>query len=94
MIRYRFKTKSVEDCRPLRDTAEISMPWWCTGYGVNGEYVVIVCYLPEWIKLQYYWDDAYDITQEVRNEITYTDRFPKPAWLTDGKQVIDCHAKE
>ena len=83
MIRYRFKTKSVEDCRPLRDTAEIGMPWWCTGYGDG--YAVIVCYLPEWVNLRYYWDDAFDVTQEHQDEIIYTSRFPMPAWLKEIK---------
>lgn len=84
MIRYRFKTKSVEDCRPLRDMADIKMPWWCTGFGDG--YAVIVCYLPEWVSLKYYWDDAYDISQEHSNEITYTSRFPKPAWLKEEEK--------
>jgi len=45
LMRYRFKTKSVDDYRPLIDMADIQMPWWCTTYGV--EYVTIVCYLPK-----------------------------------------------
>lgn len=86
MIRYRFKTKSVEDCRPLVDLAPIQMPWWCTGYAIDGSYATIVCYLPNAVRLQHYWDDAYDIESEYRKEITYTDRFPKPAWIfTEGK---------
>ena len=32
MIRYRFKTNSVSDPRPIVDMAPIKMPWWCTGY--------------------------------------------------------------
>ena len=79
MIRYRFKTKAVEDCRPLRDMADIGMPWWCTGIGEG--YATIVCYLPEVFKLQHFWDDAFDIAQEHCDKITYSDRFPKPAWL-------------
>lgn len=86
MIRYCFKTKSVEDCRPLVDLAPIQMPWWCTGYAIDGSYATIVCYLPEAVRLQHYWDDAYDIESEYRKKITYTDRFPKPAWIiTEGK---------
>ena len=84
MIRYRFKTKSVEDCRPLVDLAEIQMPWWCTGYAMDGSYAIIVCYLPELINLKHYWDDAYDIAAERCDKITYSSRFPKPAWLIDG----------
>lgn len=83
MFRYRFKTKSVDDPRPLVDLAEIKMPWWCTGYGEkNGEeYAVIVCYLPSNVDLAIYWDDAFDIDVEEVDEIKYTGRFPKPEWL-------------
>jgi len=79
LMRYRFKTKSVDDYRPLIDMADIQMPWWCTTYGV--EYVTIVCYLPKEEDLLKYWDDAYDIDSEEVTEITYTDRFSKPVWL-------------
>ena len=76
---YRFKTKAVDDYRPLVDMKDIGMPWWCTGYGEN--FVVIVCYLPKYEELEKYWDDAYDIDSEERTEIKYTGRFPKPNWL-------------
>lgn len=81
MIRYCFKTKCVEDCRPLVDMAEIGMPWWCTGFAADGSYATIVCYLPELVNLRHYWDDAYDITAEQVERITYSSRLPKPAWL-------------
>lgn len=84
LIRYRFRTKSVEDFRPLIDLATIKMPYWCTGYGVNGDFenanAIIVCYLPKTEDLFKYWDDAYDIEKEECDEIIYTDRFPKPDW--------------
>ena len=31
--RYRFKTRFVDDPRPIIDLGAIKMPWWCTGYG-------------------------------------------------------------
>ena len=34
-IRYRFKTESVDDPRPLIDMSKINMPWWCTGYATD-----------------------------------------------------------
>ena len=86
MIRYRFKTKSVEDCRPLVDLTTIGMPWWCTGFAMDGSYATIVCYLPEMVNLKHYWDDAYDITAERCEKITYSSRFPKPAWLI-GEEI-------
>lgn len=83
LIKYRFKTKAIDDYRPLVDMKEIQMPWWCTGEGEDyGEdYAVIICYLPEGENLKKYWDDAYDIEREKRNCIVYTDRFPKPDWI-------------
>lgn len=80
MIRYRFKTHSVDDYRPLIDMAPIKMPWWCTGFGGDESYAIIVCYLPESEDLYKYWDDAYDIESNSVETIQYTDRFPKPNW--------------
>jgi hypothetical protein len=81
LIRYRFKTKSVDDYRPLLDMKEIQMPWWCTGIATDDSYAIIVCFLPKGEDLFKYWDDAYDIDSDERTGITYTDRFPKPDWI-------------
>ena len=78
-IRYRFKTKAIDDYRPLKDMKYIQCPWWCSGEG--SDYAIIICYLPEGIDLKEYWDDAYDIEEEKRSEIIYTDRFPKPNYI-------------
>lgn len=78
---YRFKTKAVDDYRPLKDMAEIQTPWWCTGTAMDDSYAIIVCYLPDDEDLYDYWDDAYDIDTEYRPEIVYTDRFIKPEWI-------------
>ena len=80
MIWYRFKTHSVDDCRPLIDMTSIKMPWWCTGFDGDGSYAIIVCYLPETEDLYKYWDDAYDIESKTVDAIQYTDRFQKPDW--------------
>lgn len=81
LIRYRFKTKAVNDCRPLVDMKPIKMPWWCSGYAADDSYAIIVCYLPKGEDLFKYWDDAYSIDKKEVSEITYTDRFAKPKWL-------------
>lgn len=36
-IKYRFKTKALEDYRPLKDMKEIQCPWWCSGEGTDYE---------------------------------------------------------
>lgn len=82
-IRYRFKTKAIDDYRPLKDMKDIQMSWWCSGEGED--YAIIICYLPKEIDLKEYWDDAYDIEEQEREEITYTDRFPKPDWIKKGE---------
>lgn len=78
LIWYRFKTKAVDDFRPLIDMKEIQMPWWCTATAGDGSYVIIVCYLPKGEDLFKYWDDAYDIDSKEVDCIKYTGRFPKP----------------
>ena len=83
LIKYRFKTKAVDDYRPLIDMKPINMPWWCSGYAGDESFAVIVCYLPEDIPLVKYWDDAYDISSEYVDEIKYTSRFPKPKWMEE-----------
>lgn len=83
LYRYRFKTKAVDDWRPLIDMKDIQMPYWNTGSAMDGTYVIIVCYLPEPEDIFKYWDDAYDIDKTEVNEITYTGRFPKPAWIVN-----------
>ena len=82
-IRYRFKTYSVDDPRPLIDMASIKMPWWCTGYAGDDSYAIIVCYLPKNHdkSIYFYWDDAFDIEKEEMEEIKYTSRFPKPIYM-------------
>lgn len=81
LVRYRFKTKAVDDYRPLIDMKDIQMPWWCSGEAANGSYVIIVCYLPEDAELEKYWDDAYDIEYWTCDQIKYNDRFSKPDWI-------------
>lgn len=78
MKRYRFKTKSVEDYRPL--IFNPNYPWWCTGSAMDNSYAIIICYLPDNENLFKYWDDAYDIDIETNVEIVFTERFLRPKW--------------
>lgn len=77
--RYRFKTKSVADWRPLIHNP--MYPYWCSGYGGGGfeefEYAIIVAYLPDTERLEKYWDDAYDVDFDECDNIIFSSRFPK-----------------
>lgn len=79
--RYRFRTHSVEDYRPLIFNPKY--PWWCSGYGEDsdGEYAVIIAYLPSDDDLLIYWDDATEIDFTEESEITFSGRFPKPEYF-------------
>ena len=77
--RYRFKTKSIKDYRPLE--FDPRFPWWCSGEG--DDHVTILVYLPITEDLLKYWDDAYDIEFEETQEIVFTDRFPKASWFEE-----------
>ena len=67
-IRYRFKTQSTNDYRPLIFNEKY--PWWCSGE--SDEDVTIVAYLPKNEDLSKYWDDAFDIDFTEHEEITFS----------------------
>jgi hypothetical protein len=54
-------------------------PYWCSGYGED--YSVIVAYVKTEAQILEFWPDAteVEILQE-RDEIIFTDRFPRPDW--------------
>ncbi len=81
-IRVRFKTKSVEDWRPI--IFPPPGPYWCSGYAGDESYAVIVIFLPRGVNLKKYWPDAFHIESEYCEKIEYSDRFPKPDWF-NGK---------
>ena len=82
--RYRFKTYSVEDYRPLIFNKKY--PWWCTGQGENseGEFAIIVAYLPSDVDFFKYWDDAFDVVFTEEEKIIFTSRFPKPKYFIES----------
>ena len=81
--RYRLKTYAVSDNRPLIFNPEY--PWWCSGYGEGekGECSIIIVYLPKDEDLLKYWDDAFDIEFTEEENITFSDRFPKPKYFIE-----------
>ena len=78
--RYRFKTKSIKDYRPLIFNPKY--PWWCSGD--NEECVTIVCYLPKGENLLQYWDDAFAIDTTEHETIEFTSRFDKPEYFVES----------
>lgn len=81
--RYRLKSYAVEDYRPLIFNEKY--PWWCSGSGdsSDGEYVVIVAYLPNDEDILKYWDDAFEIDYTEEDEIIFSGRFPKPEYFVE-----------
>ena len=82
--RYRFKTYAIDDYRPLIFNPKY--PWWCSGFGENsnGEFAVIIAYLPNNEDLLKYWDDAFDIDFTEEEEIKFSSRFPKPKYFVSS----------
>jgi hypothetical protein len=75
-IRYRFTT-SASDCRPVKFPPP--GPWWRSGYS-SDDHAVIITFLSSDAHLRDYWPEAENVEAEGCDAITYTDRFPKPAW--------------
>jgi hypothetical protein len=81
-IRYRFKTKSVKDTRPLVYNPRFA--WWCSGYSGDMKSAIIIAYLPPEEDLRKYWDDAFEIEKEVKSSIKFSSRFPRPTWFEES----------
>ena len=78
MIRARFKTKSVDDPRPV--VWPIKHPYWVSGEGDG--YAIIVAYADNRAEVKRLWPDAYDIDADPckDGDYSFTGRFPKPKW--------------
>jgi hypothetical protein len=84
--RYRFKTRSIGDHRPLVFNPQC--PWWCTGKSEAGGYASIVAYLPSNENLLNYWDDAFDIEFSNESGITFSERFPMPDYFKRKPSIV------
>lgn len=78
--RWRFFTSSVGDPRPV--TFPPPGPWWCTGETGDGEYAIVVAYLPHDVALKTFWPEAEREEFTEENEIVFTSRFLRPEWWT------------
>lgn len=76
MNRYRFRIPG-SDGRPV--VFPPPGPFWITGYGDDDTVVVAYCTAGQ-IKL--FWPDAFDIDDGGEQEISFSSRFPQPAWWT------------
>jgi hypothetical protein len=86
--RYRFRTKSVDDERPI--IFNRAYPWWCSGYGLGGtinepgyDSAIIIAFLPSNEDLKKYWPDAYEVEYTEHETIEFSDRFPKPSYYEE-----------
>jgi hypothetical protein len=87
-IRFRVSAKSEgEELDPRPVKFPPSGPYWISGYGLHEddrEFAVLVAYAPSKEDLLEHWPDA-DLEWDGcdvqgRDEIAFTDRFPKPDW--------------
>ena len=78
--RYRLKTPSASDPRPVKWPPP--HPYWVTGYG--DDCAVIVFYADSEEQVLEHWPDAYDLDGEECDGYTFTDRFPRPDWFADA----------
>ena len=74
-IRARFKAY-LEDSRPVKFPPP--GPWWESGFG--NDYAIVVGYFKTEDQITEFWPEAKDIDFTEQDEITFTDRFPKPSW--------------
>ena len=79
MKRFRFYVPG-DDGRPLAFPPE--GPFWITGY--SDTHTAVVAFSPdeETLTRADRWPDAENIDDGGEQEISFTDRFPKPDWWT------------
>lgn len=77
MIRARFKA-SPDDPRPV--VWPIKHPYWVSGG--SDEHSIIVAYADDEAEILRLWPEAADIDAEDATEYIFTDRFPRPGWLS------------
>ena len=82
MIRARFKTNH-DDPRPVN--WPIKHPYWITGYAGDDSYATVVAYADDEDYIIENWPEATDIEVETVENYVYTNRFPRPDWLTQEK---------
>lgn len=75
--RYRFKTRSLNDYRPI--VWNPKFPWWCSGEGKD--YAIIIAYLPATEELGNYWPEAFCVESTIESKIKFSSRFPKPEYF-------------
>lgn len=93
--RIRFKVNQAQtnyDYRPI--TWPIKYPYWCSGESCGLEeddYYILIAYVDKVSDIKKLWPEAYDIEEpQIRNEITFTSRFPRPEWFNEESVEIKC----
>lgn len=76
-VRARFKA-NYDDSRPIKFPPP--GPWWESGFAADESYSIVIAYVKTIGQIKKYWPEADDITTETVNEISFSDRFPKPEW--------------
>lgn len=77
-LRARFEA-NLEDSRPV--IFPPPGPYWETGF--NDKHAIVVAYVLHERDVTRYWPEATNIEFEKRDEIKFTDRFPKPVWWNE-----------
>lgn len=81
MLRVRFRA-NAEDFRPVN--WPVKHPFWCTGYGGDFEYSIVVSYADDLDYIRENWPEARSIEFEYADEYLFTGRFPKPEWFDEN----------
>jgi hypothetical protein len=84
MIRARFQANH-DDYRPIKWPPP--GPYWCSGYAADESYAVLIAYVRDEDQLREFWPEASGIETSEANKIEYYDRFPRPDWWPEGKEV-------
>ena len=82
LLRVRFKVNK-DDYRP--NNWPVKYPYWCSGG--NDEFAILISFADSLEYIKEHWPEVSYIDVEEVDEITFSDRFPKPYWYVQETTV-------
>ena len=79
-LRARFYA-NYPDSRPIKFPPP--GPYWESGFTGDEKHSIVIAYLKTSDQIYEYWPEAKDVTADICDKITFSDRFPKPKWWTE-----------
>ena len=81
-LRVRFKSDAADE-RPIYKPPSLPEgPWWVSGYD-SEDNSILIAYVKSKETIFKQWPEAKELDIEMCEQVTFSDRFPKPDWWVE-----------